>query len=261
MALSHSSVESHCVKTKTRENHRSSGDFFVLETAVYLVGKREDKESVFPKISSVQQHIFQVGDDDFDSGIGFDFLADFVAGVDDGGVVATAEELTYRNQGHRKQIRDEINRNHSRLDDVFRLFLGKDIRGGDVEISANGGYDVFRVQGFLFFVDEILQCVVGKFLGVDDAVCKRTEKIILLRRPSISRMLVVAFSAMNSATSSESLKFSCAAFILRMATRVSILGGWMSTESPQEKRVRRRSSRVGKSLGARSDVMMICLLD
>ena len=60
--------------------------------------------------------------------------------------------------------------------------------------------------------------------------------------PSSSRMLVAILLAMNSSTSGGACSFSCAAFLRRIAIRVSRSGGWTSVVRPQVKRVRIRSS-------------------
>jgi uncharacterized membrane protein YoaK (UPF0700 family) len=52
-----------------------------------------------------------------------------------------------------------------------------------------------------------------------------------------------------------------AAFFLRMATRVSKSGGWMSAIRPHSKRERKRSSTSGIFFGAESLEMMICFRD
>jgi hypothetical protein len=78
--------------------------------------------------------------------------------------------------------------------------------------------------------------------------------------PSSSRMLRSMRSAMNSSTSPGTANRSCAAFLRRMAMRVSSSGGWMSVISPHSNRVRIRSSRVSRRFGGRSEDTTICLL-
>ena len=77
--------------------------------------------------------------------------------------------------------------------------------------------------------------------------------------PSSSRMLRSIRSAMNSSTSPGTASRSCAAFLRRIAIRVSSSGGWMSVVRPHSNRVRIRSSRVSSRLGGRSDDTTICL--
>ena len=66
--------------------------------------------------------------------------------------------------------------------------------------------------------------------------------------------------AMNSSTSGGAFIRSSAAFLRRIAIRVSSSGGWMSVISPHSNRVRIRSSRVSSRFGGRSEEMTICLL-
>ena len=65
--------------------------------------------------------------------------------------------------------------------------------------------------------------------------------------------------AMNSSTSSGAFIRSSAAFLRRIAIRVSSSGGWMSVVRPHSNRVRMRSSRVSSRFGGRSEEMTICL--
>ena len=78
--------------------------------------------------------------------------------------------------------------------------------------------------------------------------------------PSSSRMLVWIFDAMNSSTSGGAVSRSIAAFLRRIAMRVSRSGGWTSVMRPHSNRLRSRSSSASSRLGARSEVSTICLL-
>ena len=82
----------------------------------------------------------------------------------------------------------------------------------------------------------------------------------LISAPSSSRMLRSIRLAMNSSTSSGAASRSWAAFLRRIAIRVSSSGGWMSVIRPHSNRVRIRSSSVSSRLGGRSEEMTICLL-
>ena len=64
--------------------------------------------------------------------------------------------------------------------------------------------------------------------------------------------------AMYIATASGSGTLSFSAFFLRIATLVSMSGGWMSAISPHSNRERSRSSSAGISCGGRSLLMTIC---
>ena len=72
-------------------------------------------------------------------------------------------------------------------------------------------------------------------------------------------MLVWIFEAMNSSTSGGAVSRSIAAFLRRIAMRVSRSGGWTSVIRPHSKRLRSRSSSASSRLGGRSEVMTICL--
>ena len=90
----------------------------------------------------------------------------------------------------------------------------------------------------------------------------RAQKAIMrVSEPSSSRMLDFTRLAMRYATSSARRTRSRAAFFLRMATRVSKSGGWMSAIRPHSNRERRRSSISGMSFGVESLETMICLRD
>ena len=64
---------------------------------------------------------------------------------------------------------------------------------------------------------------------------------------------------MNSSTSGGAFSRSCAAFLRRIAMRVSRSGGCTSVIRPHSKRVRSRSSRVDSCFGGRSELITICL--
>ncbi len=81
-----------------------------------------------------------------------------------------------------------------------------------------------------------------------------------MRAPSSSRMFREILLAMNSRTSGGASSRSWAAFLRRIAMRVSSSGGWMSVISPHSNRLRSRSSSVTSCLGGRSELMTICLL-
>ena len=72
-------------------------------------------------------------------------------------------------------------------------------------------------------------------------------------------MLLWIRLAMNSSTSGGGLMPSCAAFLRRIAIRVSRSGAWTSLISPHSNRVRSRSSSVDICRGALSELMTICL--
>ena len=65
---------------------------------------------------------------------------------------------------------------------------------------------------------------------------------------------------MNSSTSGGAVSRSMAAFLRRIAIRVSRSGGWTSVISPHSNRLRSRSSSASSRLGGRSEVSTICLL-
>ena len=71
-------------------------------------------------------------------------------------------------------------------------------------------------------------------------------------------MLVWIRLAMNSSTSGPATSRSWAAFLRRIAIRVSRSGGWTSVISPQPNRLRSRGSRFSSSFGGRSEVITIC---
>ena len=73
-----------------------------------------------------------------------------------------------------------------------------------------------------------------------------------MRAPSSSRMLVWIRVAMNSSTSGPATRRSWAAFLRRMAIRVSRSGAWTSVMRPQPNRLRSRGSRFSSSFGGRS---------
>ena len=73
-------------------------------------------------------------------------------------------------------------------------------------------------------------------------------------------MLVEILLAMNSSTSGGAASRSWAAFLRRIAMRVSSSGGWTSVIRPHSNRLRSRSSSVTSCLGGRSLEMTICLL-
>ena len=80
-----------------------------------------------------------------------------------------------------------------------------------------------------------------------------------IRAPSSSRMLVWILLAMNSSTSGGAVIRSVAAFLRRIAIRVSRSGGCTSVIRPHSNRLRSRSSSASSRLGARSEVITICL--
>ena len=65
---------------------------------------------------------------------------------------------------------------------------------------------------------------------------------------------------MNSSTSGGGLMPSCAAFLRRIAMRVSRSGAWTSLIRPHSNRVRSRSSSEFSCRGDLSELMTICLL-
>ena len=70
-------------------------------------------------------------------------------------------------------------------------------------------------------------------------------------------MLFVMCVTMNSSTEWEIGVFDWAAFLRRIASRVSKSGGWMSVTSPILKRLRSRSSSVATASGGRSELSTI----
>ena len=73
-------------------------------------------------------------------------------------------------------------------------------------------------------------------------------------------MLVEILLAIYSKTSSGAFKRSCAAFLRKIAIRVSNSGGWISVIKPHSNRERSRSSNVANCFGGRSLEITICLL-
>ena len=73
---------------------------------------------------------------------------------------------------------------------------------------------------------------------------KLAKAVTRMSAPSSSRIFVEIFEAIYSRTSSGAFNLSCAAFLRRIAIRVSNSGGWMSVINPHSNRERRRSSRV-----------------
>ena len=71
-------------------------------------------------------------------------------------------------------------------------------------------------------------------------------------------MFVRTLLAMKRATFSGISTRSASAFLRRMATLVSMSGGWMSAIKPHSKRLWRRSSRVGICRGGQSLEITIC---
>jgi len=93
------------------------------------------------------------------------------------------------------------------------------------------------------------------------AVFVKEEKApIRIRQPSKTLILESICDARKKATSLETGIFSVSAFFFRMATFVSISGGWISAIKPHSKRDRRRSSKFGMSFGNLSLVTTICFL-
>ena len=78
--------------------------------------------------------------------------------------------------------------------------------------------------------------------------------------PSSSRMLVWILEAMNSRTSGGAVSRSIAAFLRRIAMRVSRSGGWTSVIRPHSNRLRSRSSsassRLGGAVGGQHDLLV-----
>ena len=77
--------------------------------------------------------------------------------------------------------------------------------------------------------------------------------------PSSSRMLVWIREAMNSSTSAGAISRSAAAFLRRIAIRVSRSGGCTSVSRPHSNRLRSRSSSWSSRFGGRSELITICL--
>ena len=86
------------------------------------------------------------------------------------------------------------------------------------------------------------------------------KAVTRIRAPSNSRILEEIFEAMYSKTSSGALSLSWAAFLRKIAIRVSSSGGWISVIKPHSKRERSRSSKVVSCFGGRSLEITICLL-
>ena len=86
------------------------------------------------------------------------------------------------------------------------------------------------------------------------------KAVTRIRAPSSSRMLVWIREAMNSSTSAGAESRSAAAFLRRIAIRVSRSGGWTSVSRPHSKRLRSRSSSwvepLGRPVGADHDLLV-----
>ena len=81
----------------------------------------------------------------------------------------------------------------------------------------------------------------------------------LVSAPSNSRMLSTTRVAMNSSTACGTSSGAKAAFLRRIARRVSTSGGWMSVVSPHSNLLRMRSSRLLRLFGGRSAEKISCL--
>ena len=81
-------------------------------------------------------------------------------------------------------------------------------------------------------------------VSVMSTVCwfRLANAVTRISAPSSSRMLLWIREAMNSSTSGGGFMPSCAAFLRRIAMRVSRSGAWTSLIRPHSKRVRSRSS-------------------
>ena len=86
------------------------------------------------------------------------------------------------------------------------------------------------------------------------------KAVTRIRVPSSSRMFEEIRVAMYSITSSGISIRSIAAFLRKIATRVSNSGAWMSVIRPHSKRESIRSSKPSNCLGLRSEVITTCLL-
>ena len=89
---------------------------------------------------------------------------------------------------------------------------------------------------------------------------KDAKAVTRIRAPSSSRIFEEILLAIYSKTSSGAFNLSCAAFLRRIAIRVSNSGGWISVIKPHSKRERNRSSKVVSCFGGRSLEITICLL-
>lgn len=128
------------------------------------------------KLLSVENHVSYVCDGDFDARIGFDFLTNLVAGVNDCGVISSAKHFAYLHKRHRQQLGDEIDCDHPRFDDVFGFLFGDYIRGRKFEILANSIHDSACVYRVLFLFDKSAYCLFGNVYGAYGAVCERAEE-------------------------------------------------------------------------------------
>ena len=89
---------------------------------------------------------------------------------------------------------------------------------------------------------------------------REAKAVTRIKAPSSSRIFELILLAMYSNTSSGAFNLSCAAFLRRIAIRVSSSGGWMSVIKPHSNRERSRSSKVVSCFGGRSLEITICLL-
>ena len=88
---------------------------------------------------------------------------------------------------------------------------------------------------------------------------KDAKAVTRISAPSSSRIFDEILLPIYSKTSSGAFNLSCAAFLRRIAIRVSNSGGWMSVIRPHSKRLRKRSSKVVNCFGGRSLEITICL--
>ena len=72
---------------------------------------------------SVEYHVSYVCDCDFDARIGLDLIAYLISCVDDCGVVASTEHLADLHEWRGQKLGDEIDCDHSRLDNALGFLL------------------------------------------------------------------------------------------------------------------------------------------
>ena len=110
-----------------------------------------------------------------------------------------------------------------------------DRRPGDLRAAVGG--------------DQVLEHELGQRTGRPAAGSAWRRPSPGSARPRARGCCVAILLAMNSSTSGGACSRSCAAFLRRIAMRVSRSGGWTSVIRPHSKRVRSRSSSVVELLG------------
>src|SRR5229473_3556600 len=168
---------------------------------------------------------------------------DLVHRVDHGRVVPPPERLPDFDQLHAQHVARQIHCHLAGDGERLGARFGPQPLGGDAPAARHD------------FLDPIdagrgLGGVAGCLLALADLVRQR-----------LARELERMCSAMKRNTSSGmvSSRWSCSAFLRRIAIRCSRSGCPMSATNPHSKREISRSSRPGISFGGRSEVSTICL--